>query len=116
MHWVCLITGLLTLESLALSSASSTPSCRVKPKDTGQVRGNDDFNKITQELVDEMTAENIEKNLKYYLLIIMSTLFAIVVHQSTLSGLLLRYIFQDQMQLLYKRKQLVIDLDFDFGN
>ena len=80
------------------------PSCRVTPKDSGQVRGNDDFNKITQELVDEMTAENIEKNLKYYLLIIMSTLFAIVDHQSTLSDLLLRYPFQDQMQLLYRRK------------
>lgn len=62
MHWVCLIIGLLTLESLASSSASS---CRVTPKDSGQVRGNDDFNKITQELVDEMTAENIEKNLRY---------------------------------------------------
>ena len=92
MHWVCLIIGLLTLESLALSSASSTPSCRVTPKDSGQVRGNDDFNKITQELVDEMTAENIEKNLRY-LLIIKSASSATVDHQSTLSELLLTHIF-----------------------
>ena len=90
MSWVCLIIGLLTLESLASSSASS---CRVTPKDSGQVRGNDDFNKITQELVDEMTAENIEKNLRYYLLIIKSASLATVDHQSTLSELLSTHIF-----------------------
>ena len=89
MSWVCLIIGLLTLESLASSSASS---CRVTPKDSGQVRGNDDFNKITQELVDEMTAENIEKNLRY-LLIIKSASVATVDHQSTLSELLSTHIF-----------------------